>query len=319
MITTQKAEPAAEPALGPAPMRMLESVGELARRASIETSARNLVDVDAYPSLLPPGTDVFAAWIPGSPYHHIVSIAKRLRQAGMNPVPHIAARQLTDRAMAAEYLSRLRDEAGVTRALIVGGDTDEPAGIYDSSAALMETGLLQAHGIRSIGITGYPEGHPKIPEASLMAAMDRKIGYAKAQGLDLFMATQFCFDGQAIVGWLRRLRARGVALPVRVGVAGPATLRTLLNYGVRCGVGNSIRALRSQATTLTRLVGQQGPDTVVRAIAPSASELNVVGLHLFPFGGFAQSAKWMDNAAAGRILLGEPGAQVGVETHPQAS
>jgi len=315
MITAQKAGPASVPAR----TRMLESVRNLARRASIETSARNLVDIDAYPSLLPPGTDVFAAWIPGSPYHHIVSIAKRLRQAGMNPVPHIAARQLTDRAMAAEYLSKLRDDAGVTRVLIVGGDTGEPAGIYDSSTALIETGLLQAHGIRSVGITGYPEGHPKIAAASLMAALDRKISYAEAHGLELFMATQFCFDGQAIVDWLRRLRARGVALPVRVGVAGPATLRTLLNYGRRCGVGNSIRALRSQAMSLTRLVGQQGPDAVVCGIPPWASELNVAGLHLFPFGGFAQSAKWMDNAAAGRIPFGEPDAHVSVEPHPEAS
>jgi methylenetetrahydrofolate reductase (NADPH) len=313
MITPGRAEAAANPPQTP----LLESVRALARRASIETSARKLAEVDAYPSLLPQGTDVYVAWIPGSPYHHVASMAARLRQAGLNPVPHIAARQLTDGAMAAEYLSMLRDDAGVTRALIIAGDTKESAGAYDSSIALLETGLLQAHGIRSIGITGYPEGHPKISDAALMEALDRKTAYAEAHELELFMVTQFCFDGQAIVDWLRRLRARGAALPVRVGVAGPASVRTLLNYGVRCGVGNSIRALKSQAVSLTRLLGQQGPEEVVCRFAPLAAELGVAGLHLFPFGGFAQSSQWIDNAAAGRIPFRETEAGVNAEPHQQ--
>ena len=295
-----------EPAATPAHVQMLESVKDLARRASIETSAKNLVEIDAYPSLLPKGTDIYVAWLPGSPYHHIVSVAKRLRRAGMNPVPHIAARQLANREVAMAYLAGLRDEADVRRVLLIAGDSDAPVGAYDSSAALLESGLLQAHGIRSIGVAGYPEGHRKIPEAALMAALDRKIDYAAAHGLDLFMVTQFCFEGQAILDWLGRLRARGAVLPVRVGVAGPASIRTLLNYGMRCGIGNSIRALGSQAISLTRLIGQHGPDAVVRRIAPQAAELNVAGLHLFPFGGFTQSAQWIDNVAAGRMPSSEP-------------
>ena len=315
MITAQQPELAATPAY----MRLLDSVRDLARRASIETSARNLVEIDAYPSLLPRGTEVYVAWLPGSPYHHIVSVAKRLRRAGMNPVPHIAARQLANREAAMEYLASLRDEADVKRALIIAGDADAPVGGYESSAALLESGLLQAHGICSIGVTGYPEGHPKIPEAALIAALDRKIDYAAAHGLELFMVTQFCFDGQAIVDWLRRLRARGAMLPVRVGVAGPATIGTLLRYGMRCGIGNSIRALGSQAISLTRLIGQHGPEAVVHQIAPLAAELNVAGLHLFSFGGFTQSAQWIDNVAAGRIRFNEPVGSFSIETDQQAN
>lgn len=306
-------------AMAPAPKQLLESIRDLARRASIETSTRNLVEIDAYPSLLPRGTDVYVAWIPGFPYHHIVSVAKRLQRAGMNPVPHIAARQLASRDVAAEFLASLRGEADVRGALIVAGDSDAPVGAYDSSAALLESGLLQAHGIRSVGIAGYPEGHPKIPEATLMAALDRKTAYAAAHGLDLFMVTQFCFDGQAILDWLARLRTRGVALPVRVGVAGPASIRTLFNYGLRCGIGNSIRALGSQAISLTRLIGQHGPEAVVHRIAPAAAGLNVAGLHLFPFGGFAQSARWIDNVAGGRIRFGEPSGSFSIELDHQAS
>lgn len=305
--------------IAPARMPLLESIKALARRSSIETSTRNLVEIDAYPSLLARGTDVYVAWLPGSPYRHVVSTARRLRLAGMNPVPHIAARQLANPGVATDFLASLRDEAAVTRVLIIAGDSDAQTGAYDSSAALLETGLLQAHGIGSVGIAGYPEGHRRIPEATLMAALDRKVDYAGRHGIDLFMVTQFCFDGQAILDWLGRLRARGAVLPVRVGVAGPATIRTLLNYGMRCGIGNSIRALGSQALSLTRLLAQHGPEKVVRGIAASQAELGIDGLHLFPFGGFAHSARWIDNVAAGRFRLGEPDESFSIQTDNHAN
>ncbi|HSD42819.1 MAG TPA: methylenetetrahydrofolate reductase, partial [Burkholderiales bacterium] len=208
------------------------AIAALARTASIETSARNLAEIDTYASLVPAGTDVYIAWLPGMPYHHVASVARRLRQVDMNPVPHVTPRQFASRESAADFLKRLRDDAQVTRLLLVAGD-GEPVGPYGSSAEFMQTGLLEAHGIRSVGIAGYPEGHPRIPETSLAAALERKIEEAARRGIELFIVTQFCFDGQAILDWLARLRAQGIALPVRVGVAGPARVRALLAYGVR--------------------------------------------------------------------------------------
>lgn len=284
---------------------LFESIAALAQRASIETSAKNLVEIDAYPTMVPVGTDVYVAWVPGFPYHHIVSVAKRLRQAGLNPVPHIAARQLASESVATDFLARLRDEAAVTRALVIAGDSNARTGPFESSLSLMRTGLLQEHGIRSIGIAGYPEGHRKIGTATLEQALEGKIDYAGREGIDLFIVSQFCFDGQAILDWIERLRARGVTLPVRVGVAGPATVRTLLGYGMRCGIGNSIRALGSQAISLTRLLAQQGPEKIIRRIARSQAGLGIAGLHFFPFGGFAQSARWINNTAAGRFQFVE--------------
>jgi methylenetetrahydrofolate reductase (NADPH) len=101
------------------------------------------------------------------------------------------------------------------------------------------------------------------------------------------------------------LRAWGVTVPVRVGVAGPATVRTLLAYGVRCGIGNSLRAIGSQAISLTRIVAQHGPEKVVRRMAEGEAGLGIAGLHFFPFGGFAQTARWIDNVASGRFRLGD--------------
>jgi len=282
-----------------------DAIRALAGRASIETSTKNVVEVEAYQALRPAGTDVYAAWIPGTPYHHLVSLARHLRAAGMNPVPHIAARRLPDRAAAQDFLARLAGEAGVTRALLIAGDSPTPAGEFDSSVALLETGLLQAHGIRSLGVAGYPDGHSALSEATILGALDRKIRYATENDLELFIVSQFCFDGQVVLDWLSQLRARGVTLSVRVGVAGPATVRTLLAYGVRCGIGNSLRAIGSQALSLTRIVAQHGPEKVVRRVAEGEAGRGVTGLHFFPFGGFAQTARWIDNVAGGRFRLGD--------------
>jgi methylenetetrahydrofolate reductase (NADPH) len=239
------------------------------------------------------------------PYHHLVSIAKRLRQAGMNPVPHVTARQLASREAAEDFLARLRADAQVAQALLVAGDAAVPVGPYESSLQFLETGLLQKYGIRSVGIAGYPEGHPRVPEQALMAALERKIEHAARHGVELFLVSQLCFDAQAVLDWLMRLRARGIALPVRVGVAGPATVRTLLNYGVRCGVGASMRALRTQAISLPRLLAQHGPDKVVRRLANDGAGLGIAGLHCFSFGGFGASARWLAAVAAGRFRLDE--------------
>jgi methylenetetrahydrofolate reductase (NADH) len=289
-----------------APAGLADAISTLVKAGSLEASTRNLADIESYSGLLPTGSDVFTPWLPGEPYHHLVAMARHLRQAGFNPVPHVSARRLTNVAAARDFFGRLQGEADVQRVLAVAGDSKAAAGPFDSSLALIEAGLLQEYGIRSVGIAGYPEGHRKIPETVLQTSLADKISVAQRTGMDLFMVSQFCFDGGLIVDWLRGLRARGVAIPVRIGVAGPATIRALLNYGVRCGIGNSLRAIGTQAISLTRLVVQQGPEKVVRRVALDGKGLGIAGLHCFAFGGFAQTARWMENVASGRFRLDEP-------------
>jgi methylenetetrahydrofolate reductase (NADPH) len=276
----------------PARDDLARAVATLARTASIETSARNLAEIDTYAALVPAGTDVYVAWLPRMPYHHVASAARRVRQVGLNPVPHVTPRQLASREAAEDFLARLRDDAGATRVLLVAGD-GEPVGPYESSAQFLASGLLEAHGIRSVGVAGYPEGHPRIPEAAIAAALERKIGEATRRELELFVVTQFCFDGEVVLDWLARLRGRGVAAPVRVGVAGPASVRALLGYAARCGIGESIRAVRARAISLPHLLDEHAPDRVVRRLAEGAAGLGIAGLHCFPFGGFARSARWL--------------------------
>jgi len=273
------------------------AIARLAQRASIETSTRNVADVAGYAPLVPAGTEVHVTFLPGTPYHHVLSVAARLRQVGLEPVPHLAARRFASADAVADFAARLREEAGVTRILLVAGDSATGAGAFHSSLQVLETGVLQACGIRRIGVAGYPEGHAKIPTAVLDEALERKIRLAEAHGIDLFIVTQFCFDGEAVLDWMRRLRGRGITLPVRIGVAGPATARTLLFYAMRCGIGASMKALGSGPVSLARLLDRRTPERLVATLAPHADELGIDGLHVFPFGGFAESARWIADAA----------------------
>ena len=57
-------------------------------------------------------------------------------------------------------LASYRAEAGVDEVLIIGGGVDQPVGAFDNSLQVLETGLLQKHGIRRVGVAGHPEGSP---------------------------------------------------------------------------------------------------------------------------------------------------------------
>ena len=82
-----------------------------------------------------------------------------------------------------------------------------------------------------------------------------------------------------------------------VGLAGPATPATLTKFALRCGIGNSMRALRAQIGRFGRLLTDTGPDDVVRGLrcAPAAATAPIAGFHLFPFGGLRKAGDWLRN------------------------
>ena len=146
-------------------------------------------------------------FLPGSDPADTVAIAKRLRGEGFEPVPHVAARSVTDEAMLDDFLGRLKDEAFVTQALVIAGGVEKPVGRYASSMDLLETGMFQKHGITRLGVAGHPEGSPDISEAALKDALLWKNRFAQETGLDLYVETQFCFDADAIIAWDKKIKA----------------------------------------------------------------------------------------------------------------
>ena len=277
----------------------LTNIVQMLSGYSIEVNHSDSKALESAERRLSPGTEVFLTWIPGTNPMDMVEAASRLRRAGLLPVPHVAARHLESSAQLNQFAARLAEEAGVDRILLIGGDRSQPVGPYDSSLAVMQTGVFQKRAITRMAIAGFPEGNPNIPEPALEEALRTKLKFAASTGLQLSIVTQFCFSAQPIVAWLQRIRGQGIDSPVRVGLAGPASLVTLARYAVRCGIGNSIHVL-SEHPSFARLLTEKRPEPIIREIAGSSGEKNgnlplgIAGLHFFVFGGFNKTVDWIN-------------------------
>ena len=205
----------------------------LARKFTVEATRPSASGVAQLREILEPGTSVYVTAVPTGAAEEIVTAAAALRNAGLEPVVHVAARRLKSAEALQDMLSRLTGEAGVRRLLVIGGDTDA-VGPYVDALALIQKGDLRMRGIEEIGIGAYPEGHPRISSERLEASIDEKIASAVAQGLRV-RVSQFAFSGEHIIAWLKRLRGAHQASG-RYRSCGTDQRRTLIRYAKRCGV-----------------------------------------------------------------------------------
>lgn len=282
-----------------------ERITGLAAAASYEVSARDAKGIDSAIARLTPGTRVSVTWLPADDDDNRVAASCRLRDAGLEPVPHIAARMITSEAHLRSLLQRLSADAGVTQVLVISGDVKEASGPFDDSATLIANlGFAQA-ALTQIWVGGYPEGHPKVADSTLDATLDAKIAAIGALGMTAGVITQFCFDADPILRWMLAFRARHGETPVRIGLAGPAGIRTLLRYAAICGVGNSAKALVMRGSSIARLLSEATPDPIIRDLAETSAfhDLQPMGFHLFPFGGLDRTARWMGLVAAGAFQV----------------
>jgi methylenetetrahydrofolate reductase (NADPH) len=242
-----------------------------------------------------PGIDVSITFLPGDNYRHNIETAIALRHAGFNPVPHIAAREMISQPALDDFLARLRGEAAVTRILLIAGDIAAAKGPFKSTLDVCASGLIEAHGITRLSVAGHPEGHPFLEQPDALNVLGRWRDWGRQTGIRVDVVTQFCFESTPILQWIGALNKTGIDLPVIVGLAGPATPATLTKFALRCGVGNSIRALRSQIGRFGRLLTDTGPDDVVRGLrsAPADATASIAGFHLFPFGGLRKAGEWL--------------------------
>jgi methylenetetrahydrofolate reductase (NADPH) len=286
------------------PDETVRQVAAFMRGFSLEAVRPSLDEIAALQPALPPSTAVYLTALPHRPAAELIALAVRVRRQGFEPVPHLAARGFASRDALGDFLSQLSEQAATTRALVIGGDRDRPAGPFSGARDLIESGLLQRHGIGEIGIAGYPDGHPRMTGDTLDRLMLAKVEAAEQTGLSVHIVTQFAFDPTAILRWLDRLRALGIVQPVRIGMAGPTNLSTLLRYAKHCGVRASAQGLMRQAGLVKHLIGSHTPDRLLRPLAEIVAQGRIgrVSAHFFSFGGVAATARWAAAAAAGRIV-----------------
>jgi len=266
-----------------------------AARFSVEATRPTAAEIRELAVILPQGTEVYITAVPKLTADELVAAASRLREAGLEPVVHMAARMVPSAEAFSDLLRRLGGEAQVRRLLVIGGDAAQ-AGPFADALALIQKGRLREAGIEEIGIGAYPEGHPAIPAGRLEAALDEKIAAATAQGLRVNIVSQFSFSPDRIVAWMKGLRACGIDHPVKVGMVGPTNVPGLIRFARRCGVATSLRGLTSGAAGA--LIGHVGPGRILETLG-AADGLGDAVPHYFAFGGAVETARFACMAAQG--------------------
>ena len=263
---------------------------------SLEMTAKEITGLREAASLIRPGTQVAVTFLPGEELEQRVEAAVTVRELGFEPIVHLSARRIESEAQLDWYLGEITQKAGVKRVFIIAGDPPEAEGPYETSLQIIESGLLEKHGIEIVGVGGHPEGHPNNTPAELWDWMERKIAAVRAHGMVPLVVTQFAFDDDAIVAWLAEMRARGIDVPVRLGVPGPAGIKRLLGFAKRCGVGASTSVLLKYGISITNLLGSAGPDKLVGSLEEKLTPAHGrVRLHLYPFGALTASANWIND------------------------
>lgn len=215
-------------------------------------------------------------------------LAERLTGHGYAVVPHLAARMVSGRTELSEIVARLTGK-GITRIFVPGGDAD-PAGDYPDALSLLEDLAELGHPFAQVGITGYPESHPTIHDDLTVQSMWDKRRYAT------HIVSNLTFDPAVIRDWVRRLRNRGVTMPLLLGIPGPVERTKLLAMATKIGVGESTRFLAKHKGTFARLAAPGGftGERFLEKCAPALGEPGalVEGLHVFTFNQIAETEAW---------------------------
>jgi methylenetetrahydrofolate reductase (NADPH) len=208
---------------------------------------------------------------------------------GFGVAPHLSARLIRDRSELGEILQRLRD-ASIRNAFVVAGDIDEPAGEFEGAAGLLQAMSEIGHDLDEVGITGYPESHPKISDEMTIQAMYDKAPYAT------YIISQICFDPEVTSDWARRVWLRGVKLPIRIGMPGSVNRQKLVRISTSIGLGESARFLNRQRNWLLKmfLPGGYSPDRLIEGLKPGFAdpESNIRGLHIYTFNEVETTEAW---------------------------
>ncbi len=217
-----------------------------------------------------------------------LDLTERLTGHGYLAVPHLAARMVRDRAELAEICDRLTGK-GVTHVFVPGGDADTP-GEFPDALSLLEALAELGRPFPHVGITGYPESHPTINDDLTIQSMWDKRRYAT------HVVSNLSFDAKVVGNWVSRMRARGITMPLLLGVPGPVDRAKLLAMATRIGVGESTRFLNKNKGLFARLAAPGGftGERFLEKCAPalSAPEALVEGLHVYTFNQVAETAAW---------------------------
>jgi methylenetetrahydrofolate reductase (NADPH) len=237
---------------------------------------------------VPVGRTVTVTASPSKGLEPTLDLVERLTGHGYVAVPHVAARMVRDKAELAEICDRLTGK-GITRIFVPGGDADPP-GAYPDALSMLEDLAALGNPFAQVGITGYPESHPTIADDLTIQSMWDKRRFAT------HVVSNLTFDPGVLSSWVRRMRGRGITMPLLLGIPGPVDRAKLLSMAGKIGVGESTRFLAKHKGTFARLAAPGGftGEKFLRKCAAelAAPEFGLEGLHVFTFNQVAETEKW---------------------------
>lgn len=274
-----------------------ESAKRLVEGYSLEITGKekDVVGLTEAASLIPAGTKVNVTFLGNEDLPMRVAAAKAVTELGFVPVPHISARRIASQAQLEEFLSALAEIGATEHVFAVGGDPATPEGPYPDALTMIRSGVLQQYGVKEVSIAGYPEGHPDIPTDVLWQHLEDKSAALKDAGLDAVILTQFSFDTDPVMAWIKGVRDRGIDTQIRLGTPGPAGIKRLISFASRFGVGANAMIVKKYGFSLTNLMGSAGPDKFVSDLAAlfdADPSVGAVKLHMYTFGGLEATATW---------------------------
>ena len=246
---------------------------------------------------------IYITYLPDASENDILETVEFVSNQKLIPIVHLPARTMKDLDHVKDFLREVRKRTDSSKILVIGGGGDQK-GSVTSSLDILDSGLLAEFGFHHIGIAGHPEGSPDISQDTINEFLNKKFELSKTSNLDLELVTQFFFNAQPFIEWCEKLKKENINLPVRVGFPGPASFKTLLNFGLMSGVGNSLNFLKKNSTKVSDLLTKTSNDEMLLELSNYASNLSPLkSFHCFPFGGFEKTCMWLNEVQSGSFSL----------------
>ena len=247
--------------------------------------------------------NVYITYLPDASENDILETIEFVSKNNLTPITHLPARTMKNLDHVRQFLSQVRERTDSKKILVIGGGGNQ-LGQITSSLEILNSGLLEENDFNEIGIAGHPEGSPDISQETIDNFLNDKFELTKTKGLNLELVTQFFFDAAPFINWCEELTKKKITIPVRVGFPGPASFKTLLNFGLMSGVGNSINFLKKNSSKVSDLLTKTSNDEMLISLAEFANKNSPLkSFHCFPFGGFEKTCLWLNELQNGEFTI----------------
>jgi methylenetetrahydrofolate reductase (NADPH) len=266
--------------------------------------------IDDFSTILKPKTTVNVTFLPNTSLLETIEVSKKLFNEGMTPVPHISARAIKNKEELDYFVKSLSENCSVNEVLVISGSSGSPIGDFHETMQILETGILQKYNIQKVGVAGHPEGSPDIKADLIMDSLKRKYEWSLKKNIPIYIETQFLFEAEPVLKWEENIRKQGMKIPVRVGIPGPATIKTLFQFAKSSGIGPSMRMITKQAKNISKLFIVQAPDKYIYDLAygiHNEKKCTIEHFHFYPFGGFKKTSGWAKCLEEGKFTLNGKG------------